>query len=71
LEEHRPRISNVLVRYIETPEFSAMVNSIPYIGSSIDALISGYGEKIRQRRIDETISTLKDEMAKIEQKKNR
>lgn len=51
------------------PNLGGIVASIPYIGSSIDAMFSGYGEKIRQRRIDQTITILKDDMAKTEQKK--
>lgn len=68
-EEHSSKTNNLLIRYIDTPEFRGIVASIPYIGSSIDAIISGYGEKIRQKRIDQTITILKDDMAKIEQKK--
>jgi hypothetical protein len=63
------RINNALIRYIETPAFRGMVASIPYVGSSIDAILSSSGEIIRQRRIDQTISGLKEEMVGIEEKK--
>lgn len=67
----RPDISRELIqkaaeKYSETTSLRAAIQLIPYIGSTLDTLIGGGGQKIQQRRIEHFISELNTRLNEIE-----
>lgn len=59
-------IENTVVRYSENTAMRTAINLIPGIGSTIDLIFSSGGQSIWKKRMDDTISDLKEEMLTID-----
>ncbi len=58
-----------LESYLDKIAFRALITGIPYVGSPIDMIISNSGQKIKQKKLERTLNTLKEEIERIDKSK--
>ncbi|NQV69270.1 MAG: hypothetical protein HQ498_04510 [Pseudohongiella sp.] len=59
-------IENASIRYLERTKLRASVQAIPYVGGSLDTLLSGSGTKIQSQRLEHFLKELSDRLQKLE-----
>lgn len=62
-------IKNAAIKYSENLPFRPLISSIPYIGSTLDLILSLKGQEFIRKRIENTISCLTDEFGNLEKNK--
>jgi hypothetical protein len=67
MSDTKKNIENALIAYSEMTVFRAMINTIPYVGGSIDVMLSNNAQKITGRRINLLLETLKNDVKKVKE----
>lgn len=66
IEKLKEGLMKASEKYSELTAIRAGINAIPFVGGSIDVLISGEAQKIAQRRIEDLISSLSTQLQQVQ-----
>jgi uncharacterized protein YjiS (DUF1127 family) len=58
-------VTEASVRYSESTLLRSLITAIPFVGGSIDVLLSGHGAKFQQQRLESFLIELECEMQKV------
>jgi hypothetical protein len=67
LQERSNKLAKVSEVYAENTVLRALINTIPYIGSSLDILFASKGQKIIKSRLTQILEDLKVEMNRLQE----